>query len=132
MKSPWIKKIANIYLFIYKRCCEKKKNPLAVLPLSQIHVKIKDKNRTTVTILTWPSLNCCVPDRPVYLKLRGILIRREGRRGRTSTNKCTHLKDTFANTCLEENHKGNCAILNTKTMKIKHLICLIQRDNVFV
>lgn len=34
--------------------------------------------------------------------------------------------------CLEENHKRKlCAILNTRTMKIKQLICLIQHENVW-
>ena len=49
MKSPWIKKIANIYFFLFHlqkmlREDKKKKKPLAVLLLSQIHVE-KDKTQ---------------------------------------------------------------------------------------
>lgn len=51
----------------------------------------KGQNRTTVTIQTWPSLNCFVTDRPVYLKLCNILISTEATKKKH--HKFNHLRD---------------------------------------
>lgn len=77
MKSPWIKKIANIYFFFvpFTKDVERREKKEAISsPPAVSDPCRKRQNTTTATFQTWPPLNCFVTDRPAYLKLRDILI----------------------------------------------------------